>query len=223
MESRNEKHEPTVRTEQRKPWSRIVKVSGLALAAAALTMPLTPAAADPPTAARWHVVVSTSPQIPQDVWFAGKGNNTDGWTSGGSICLNQLAQGFPNGEQVTMLLDIVEGGIVGQDGTPVAPGTYTFPGITEPEFDYDVTSGTSFYVIVDAYVVQSRLSTFPQGATFTFMFMWDFDAGRSDRHVVLWLFVGDEFVPFLNEGIMMAKCDPYRSGRLHVVSKVVDW
>jgi hypothetical protein len=36
------------------------------------------------------------------------------------------------------------------------------------------------------------------------MFMWDFDAGRSDRHVVLWFFAIDEFVPFLNEGTMMA-------------------
>ena len=207
MESGNEKHAPNaleVRRELPKPWFRIAKLAGLTLAVAALAMPLTPVAADPPTAPRWHVVVSTSPQLPQDVWFAGKGNNTDGWTSGGSICLNQLAQGFPNGEQVTMLLDIVEGGIVGQDGTPVAPDTYTFPGITEPEFNYTVTRGTTFYVILDAYVVQSRLAGFPQGETFTFMFMWDFDAGRSDRHVVLWLFFGDEFVPFLNEGTMMA-------------------
>ncbi|HJZ91414.1 MAG TPA: hypothetical protein VKE40_11115 [Gemmataceae bacterium] len=183
---------------------RTEKYAFLALAVAALVLPLTPAVANPPSAPRWHVVVSSSPHIPQDVWFAGMGNNTDRWTSGGSICLNQLAQGFPNGEQVTMLLDIVEGGIIGQDGSPVQPGAYTFPGITEPTFDYTVTSGTSFYVMLDAYVVQSSLSTFPQGATFTFMFMWDFDAGRSDRHVVLWLFDGDEFQPFLNEGIMMA-------------------
>jgi hypothetical protein len=204
MEARNEKHEPKVRKEQRRPWFAIVKACGLALAVAALALPLTVAVADAPTAGRWQVVVSTSPQIPQDVWFAGKGNNTDGWTSGGSICLNQLAQGFPNGEQVTILLDIVEGGIVGEDGTPVVPGTYSFPGITEPNFDYTVRSGTSFYVILDGYVVKSRLAAFPQGETFTFMFMWDFAEGRSDRHVVLWLLVDDEFVPFLNEGTMMA-------------------
>src|SRR5262245_59336960 len=128
MEPRHEKHEPTIRKEQRRPWIPIFKACGLSLAVAALALPLTAAVAY----ARWHVVVSTSPRIPQDVWFAGKGDNTDGWTSGGSICLNQLAQGFPNGEQVTLLLDIVEGGIVGEDGTPVAPGTYEFPGITEP-------------------------------------------------------------------------------------------
>src|SRR5262245_12668609 len=149
--------EPHKVTSELRPWRRVVQLSGLCLAVAALLLPATPSAADPPTADRWHVAVSTAPHIPQDVWFAGKGNNTDGWTSGGSICLNQLAQGFPNGEQVTMLLDIVEGGIIGQDGSPVQPGAYTFPGITEPTFDYTVTSGTSFYVMLDAYVVQSRL------------------------------------------------------------------
>jgi len=204
METRKEQLERKYPTGLTTGWRRVAKLSGLAVVVASLALPLTPVAADPPTAPRWHVVVSTSPQIPQDVWFAGKGNNADGWTSGGSICLNQLAQGFPNGEQVTMLLDIVEGGIIGEDGLPVLPGTYRFPGITEPTFDYDVTSGTSFYVVLDAYVVHSSLPAFPQGESFTFMFMWDFDSGRSDRHVVLWLFVEDEFVPFLNEGTMMA-------------------
>src|SRR5262245_57862153 len=175
MESHAVTYEP-------KPRWRVVKLSGLALAVAGLAMPVTPSAADQPTASRWYVAVSTAPHLPQDVWFAGKGNNTDGWTSGGSICLNQLAQGFPNGEQVTMLLDIVEGGILGEDGTPVAPGTYTFPGITEPTFAYDVTEGTAFYVILDAYIVQSDLDAFPEGETFTFMFMWDFAPGRTDRH-----------------------------------------
>jgi len=179
-------------------------LSGLALALAALAMPLTPMAADHPKAPRWFVEVSTAPHVPQDVWFAGKGNNTDGWTSGGSICLNQLAQGIPNGEQVTFLLDIVEGGIFGEDGTPVAPGTYRFPGIELPDFDYDVTEGTTFYVILDAYIVQSKLPEFPVGDTLPFMFMWDFAAGRTDRHVVLWIDFGFGFIPFLNEGIMMA-------------------
>ena len=145
MKPRNEKHEPTapqVRREQPKLWFRIVKLFGMALALAVLALPLTPLAADPPTATRWHVVVSTAPHLPQDVRLSGMGNNTDGWTSGGSMVLNQLAQGFPNGAQATLLLDIVEGGIVGKDGTPVAPGTYTFPGIELPAFDYDVTTGT---------------------------------------------------------------------------------
>ena len=114
MEPRNEMHEPKARQVCRvrpKPWFRAVKLSGLALAVAALTMSLSPSAADQPTGPRWYIAVSTAPHLPQDVWFAGKGNNTDGWTSGGSICLNQLAQGMPNGEQATFLLDIVEGGI----------------------------------------------------------------------------------------------------------------
>jgi hypothetical protein len=207
MEPRNETHEPKalqVRRDVPKLRLRIATLSGLALALAALAIPLTPSAADPPTAPRWYVGVTTAPHIPQDVWFAGKGNNTDGWTSGGSICLNQLAQGMPNGEQATFLLDIVEGGIFGEDGTPVEPGTYTFPGIELDDFDYDVTKGTTFYVILDAYVVQSKLPAFPQGETFTLMFMWDFAEGRTDPHVVLWVNTPFGFVPFLNEGIMMA-------------------
>jgi hypothetical protein len=48
----------------------------------------------------------------------------------------------------------------------------------------------------------SRL--FPQGETFTLMFMWDFAEGRTDPHVVLWVDTPFGFMPFLNEGIMMA-------------------
>jgi hypothetical protein len=206
MKPRNEKQESMdVQSRRKEPKHRlrIAKLSGLALAMAALAILPTPSAADPPTGT-WHVAVSTAPHLPQDVWFAGKGNNTDGWTSGGSICLNQLAQGMPNGEQATFLLDIVGGGIVGEDGTPVAPGTYTFPGIELPNFDYDVKKGTSFYVILEAYVVQSRLPAFPEGETFTLMFMWDFAPDRTDPHVVLWVDTPFGFVPFLNEGIMMA-------------------
>ena len=203
MEPRNEKHVLQVRRDGPKLRLRIAMLPGLALALAALASPFTPSAADEPTAPRWHVVVSTAPGLPQDVWFAGKGNNTDGWTSGGSICLNQLAQGIPNGEQATFLLDIVEGGIFGEDGAPVDPGTYTFPGVELPDVDYDVTTGTTFYLIVDAYVVQSKLPMFPQGETFTLMYMWDFAPGRTDRDVVLWLYFDDGFVPFLNEGTMM--------------------
>jgi hypothetical protein len=195
MEPRNVKDNHT-------PWSR--KLSGLVLAVAALGVALATATADGPTAPRWHVAVSTAPQNPQDVWFAGTGSNTDGWSSGGSICLNQLAQGIPNGEQTTFLLDIVEGGIFGEDGVPVDPGTYTFPGVELPGVDYDVTVGTTFYVIVDAYVVQSKLPMFPEGETFTLMYMWDYVPGRADRNVVLWLYVDVVgFVPFLNEGTMM--------------------
>ncbi|HEY8505040.1 MAG TPA: hypothetical protein VIL46_10700 [Gemmataceae bacterium] len=176
----------------------------LALAVVLPALTGAPAAAGPPSAPYWSVAVSTAPHLPQDVWFAGTGNNEDGWFSGGSICLNQLAQGFPKGEQLTALVDIVEGGIYGVDGTPVPPGTYTFPGITEPDFDYTVTSEITFYVILDTYVVFSRLPELPEGTRLRSLWMWDYEDGRNDVHVVQWIDFGFGFVPSLNEGVMMA-------------------
>lgn len=170
----------------------------------ALFAALSAAQAQPPTQPLWSVEVSTAPHLPQDVWFAGTGNNLDGWNSGGSICLNQLAQGFPHGEQVTALVDIIEGGIYGVDGAPVLPGTYTFPGITEPDFDYAVTPGTTFYVILDTFVVFSRLPALPEGTRLRSLWMWDYEAGRNDVHVVQWIDFGGGFTPTLNEGVMMA-------------------
>jgi hypothetical protein len=170
----------------------------------ALLTALSAAQAQPPTQPLWSVEVSTAPHLPQDVWFAGTGNNLDGWNSGGSICLNQLAQGFPHGEQVTALVDIIEGGIYGVDGAPVPPGTYTFPGITEPDFDYTVTPGTTFYVILDTYVVFSRLPELPEGTRLRSLWMWDYAAGRNDVNVVQWIDFGVGFTPTLNEGVMMA-------------------
>jgi hypothetical protein len=131
------------------------------------------------------------------------GNNSEGWQGGGSICLNTLAQGFDGGELVTLLLDVVEAGIFGEDGSPVAPGTYTFPGIELPNFDYTVIVGQTFYVILDGYIVQSKLPTFPVGETRELMFMWDVAQGRAIRHIVLWADFGGGFVPFLNEGDVM--------------------
>jgi hypothetical protein len=161
-------------------------------------------AADQPTAVRWSVEVTTAPHLPQDVWFAGVGNNIDGWRGGGSICLNHLAQGFEGGEQLTFLIDVIEGGIFGVDGTPVAPGTYTFPGIELPDLDYTVTTGTTFYLIVDAFIVQSNLPGFEVGDTVNLMYMWDFAPGRTDREMVFWVDFGFGFSPFLNEGVLMA-------------------
>jgi len=172
-------------------------------ALAALGLPLE-VNAGPPAARRWSVEVSTAPHLPQDVWFAGMGNNTDGWRGGGSICINQLAQGFGPGEDLTFLTDPVEGGIFGVDGTPVPAGTYTFPGSELPAFDYTVKPGQTFYIILEAYIVQSKLPGFNVGDTVGLMFMWDFAPGRTDRHMVLWVDFGFGFFPFLNEGILMA-------------------
>ena len=182
-------------------WTRL---AGLTLTLIVLAMPPAPATADRPTMERWSVEVSTAPHLPQDVWFAGMGNNVDGWQGGGSICLNHLAQGFEGGEQVTLLLDIIEGGIFGEDGSPVPTGTYTFPGIELPDLDYTVTIGQTYYVILDAYIVQSKLPDFEVGNTVGLMFMWDVASGRTDRQMVLWADFGFGFFPFLNEGVLMA-------------------
>jgi hypothetical protein len=56
-----------------------------------------------------------------------------------------------------------KGGIFGVDGTPVPAGTYTFPGTEEPTINYTVTPGQTFYIIVDAYIVQSKLPGFNVG------------------------------------------------------------
>ena len=178
--------------------------AALVLAVALLASGAARVTADGPSASRWSVEVTTAPHLPQDVWFAGMGNNADGWESGGSICLNGLAQGTGPGEDVTLLVDVVAGGIFGVDGSPVPAGTYHFPGIEEPDFDYTVTSGKTFYVVVDVYVVQSNLPFFQEGETVQGMYMWDYAPGRTDRHMVLWFDFGFGFVPFLNEGIMMA-------------------
>src|SRR5215207_4344352 len=95
--------------------------------AALLTSPLartTTISAAPPTAPRWSVVLTTAPHWPQDVWFTGTGNNTDGWRGGGCLCLGGLAQGLGPGDHATILIDVLEGGVYGVDGTPVPPGTY---------------------------------------------------------------------------------------------------
>src|SRR4051812_45521688 len=95
------------------------------LAFAAL-IPLSPAraatSAARATAPRWSVVLSTAPHAPQDVWFVTEGNNDGGWRGGGCLCLGPLAQGLGAGDHITFLIDVVEGGVFGVDGTPVPPG-----------------------------------------------------------------------------------------------------
>src|SRR5688572_14040139 len=120
-------------------YTRHVAAAAVVLAAA-LTAPAARTATSdaPPAAPRWSVVVTTAPHSPQDVWFTATGNNVDGWHGGGCLCLGPLAQGLGPGDHATVLIDVVDGGVFGVDGTPVLPGTYIAPGAT---FDPDAPSG----------------------------------------------------------------------------------
>jgi hypothetical protein len=177
-----------------------------------------------PTAPVWSIVIQTAPQLPQDVWLTGKGNNTDGWTSGGVLCLGILAQGIGVTQHATVDADVVSAGIYGVDGMPVPPGTYTLPGGTlmtdgrtgpaellGPR-DYTLTPGKTFFVIFDAYVINSNIGLLPKGTSTKFMFTFDFDPDDPDsygynvNYVANWADftgTGDFFVPFLNEGLLM--------------------
>jgi hypothetical protein len=179
-----------------------------------------------PTAPVWSLVITTAPGLPQDVWFTAKGNNTDGWNGGGVLCLGLLAQGLGPTQHATVDADVVWAGIYGVDGTPVDPGTYTLPGgqlLTDGRTgpaellgprDYTLTPGKTFFMVFDAYVVESNLADLgiPQGLTVKFMFTFDFDPtdpgsyGNRQRYVANWVdFTGTGlfFVPFLNEGVLM--------------------
>lgn len=83
---------------------------------AALGVALASAVADPSTSPRWHVVVSSAPHNPQDVWFAGIGNNTDGWHD---ASLRYIAKAWPQlpphiRESIFILIDASLANAVGQ-------------------------------------------------------------------------------------------------------------
>lgn len=143
---------------------------------------------------------------PQDVWIAFNGNNNDGFLGGGSICF-RLAQGFGPGDSATALTDVFEAGIYGIDGTPVPPGTYEFPSEVFGSMEQTLEPGSHYYVIADAYVVESTIEDFPfpPGSSFTLMFTFPWEG--DGRHVVTfgaWADFGDGvLVNFLNEGPMM--------------------
>lgn len=156
-------------------------------------------------AAEWSVQIQTAAGEPQDVWIAGRGHNDDGWRGGGSICLGLLAQGFEVGDHVLLLTDLVEGGVIGEDGTPVPAGDYVAPSdeLGDQEFTIDEDGGT-FYVIVDTEVMNSNVEGFEVGDPGQLMFTFDFVEGRTDQCFVLWFGGEDNWFPFLNEGVMMA-------------------
>jgi hypothetical protein len=159
----------------------------------------------PQAGGRWAIVMSTAPRLPQDVWFAGQGSNATIWHVGGVVCLGHLAQGFPVGVHATIKVDVVQAGIIGPDGFPVEPGDYVAPGIELPDLAFEVVEGETFYVILDTLIVNSNIPGLVPGDTGRIMFTFDFDGrlGRFDRVVVAWMDVGGEFIPFLNEGLMM--------------------
>lgn len=172
----------------------------------------------PASAPRWSVVVTTAPHAPQDVWFTATGNNVDGWHGGGCLCLGGLAQGLGPTDHATVLIDVVEGGVFGVDGTPVPEGLYLAPGPTiirdrtgpGAELEdrlFAMQERRTFYVIVDAYIAESNIPELPPAGTMLrSMFTWDFDPnqlGRTENLSVNWFDFGGGFFPFLNEGVLM--------------------
>jgi len=198
------------------------------MVAVALAVLAAPArvSAQGPTAPVWSVTLQTAPGLPQDIWVTGQGNNQDGWHGGGCLCLGPLAQGAGVTMHATVLTDPVGGGVYGVDGMPVPPGPYTLPGgqlltagrtgpaeIVEPR-EYTIAHGKTFFVVFDAYVVESNLAPlgFPKGLTLKSMYTFDFDPSDPDeygykvRNVALWADftgTGNFFFPFLNEGLLM--------------------
>src|SRR5688500_1555881 len=173
-----------------------------------------------PTAPVWSFVVTTAPGLPQDVWFAANGNNTDGWRGGGCLCLGPLAQGAGPTQHATVLLDVYSAGILGIDGTPVPPGTYLLPGgqlLTDgrlgpaelqPPREYTLTSGETFFIAMDAELIESNFPQLPKGTKVKFMLTFDFDPldpdsyGNRTRYVAAWADfsgTGNFFFPFRSE------------------------
>jgi polyvinyl alcohol dehydrogenase (cytochrome) len=158
-----------------------------------------------PTATRnWSVQVGTAAGIPQDIWITAMGNNVDGWHGAGSIALvGPLPEGGVGVRTVFTVDRIEQGGIIGVDGTPVAPGTYTAPGITEPTIQFNVVAGQTFYVIFDDHIVNTDFPGFHVGQKFRAMFTFNTVLGHTDQNLINWVDFGQGLQPFLNEGTMM--------------------
>ncbi|HKY64003.1 MAG TPA: hypothetical protein VJR29_11335 [bacterium] len=162
----------------------------------------------------WSIVVSAAPQNVQDVHLAGKGNNSDGWSGGGSAAVvGPLASCSQPGDSLTLLYTITEAGIYGEDGTPVPSGTYEFlsdydrDGI--PNLLTQTLGGADpfFYIMWQGYVVASNepeCFPAPVGATLNGMFTFPFPG--EGRHLVNfggWVDLGEGLAPLLNEGETM--------------------
>jgi hypothetical protein len=171
----------------------------------------------------WSLVISTAPQLPQDVWFSGHGSNDEGWDTGGSVCLGVLANAdgpndpegvFAPGDHAMLLPTIVEAGLFGIDGAPVPAGDYVAPpaGPGHSPRPFTLAAGESFYVAFDGYVINtSEPAAFPlpKGTTARFMFTFDWEGeGRQIVPFVLWLGIpigggAYTYFPFLDEGELM--------------------
>jgi hypothetical protein len=148
--------------------------------------------------------VGTAAGIPQDIWITAMGNNVDGWQGAGSVALvGPLSEGGVDVRTVVVVDSIEQGGIIGVDGTPVAPGTYTAPGITEPTIQFNVVAGQTFYLVFDDHIVNTNVPGLYVGETFRAMFTFNTVLGHTDQNLINWIDFGQGLQPFLNEGTMM--------------------
>lgn len=173
----------------------------------------------------WNFTIQSAPHYPQDVWIAAHGSNTDGWNSGGSVCLGLLANSdgptdptpaFLPGDHATLLTTVLEAGVYGVDGLPVPPGDYVAPNVAadaaEPPYPFTLTEGQYFYTIFDGEVINSSEPAgypAPVGTITRFMFTFELPGeGRQIVRAALWLGLptggGSYFYfPIINEGTMM--------------------
>src|SRR5262249_33830762 len=132
----------------------------------------------------------------------------DGWHGGGVMVLGHLSQLFDSGQRAILEANIVEGGLIGIDGTPVQPGAYLAPSPEIGNRTFEVVSGQSFYLIVDFIVVNSNITESvvgptPVGPTSRLMSTFAAAEGYSQQPLVAWVDFGGGLFPFLNEGVMM--------------------
>jgi hypothetical protein len=159
-------------------------------------------AQSPQTLNRYSFTIQGAAGLPQDIWVSALGSNLGGWESGGSLCLGPLAQGLDIGQHTTILTNVIEAGILGVDGQPVAAGDYFAPGIEVPSRNFTLTNGKSFYVIMDGFVAESNIPMFPARAHVPFMFTFEFVQGHVEQEMVTWTQDPEgNWFPFLNEGL----------------------